>query len=239
MLKSGPFSMPYMVHLKAFEPAQAGCNPGWHTSIQVCLPVLIELCSHVVHAALLQMLLTAAVKDSETELLRLPLLADEDAKAILEGLNPSSDEQEIPQTCLHNLFEQQADRQPHAPCIRTPKETLNYEQVEQRANALAHALQSMGVGSDSVVGVMLERGLDLYVAILAVLKAGAAYLPMDSAYPEDRLKFMASDAAIQVLVTTEDLAKVVQDLDVQVRHSSTGTHHCCSLDPCTCHLQLA
>lgn len=170
------------------------------------------------------MLLTAAVRDSETELLKLPLLAEDDARAVLEGFNPSAEEDSIPQTCLHNMFEQQADHQPHAPCIRTPKETLKYEQVEQRANALAHALQSMGVGSDSVVGVMLERGPDLYVAILAVLKAGAAYLPMDSAYPEDRLKFMASDAGIQVLVTTEDLAKVVQDIDVQVRLSRTGIH---------------
>ena len=166
--------------------------------------------------ALLQVLLTAAVKEPQTELLQLPLLTPDDAKALLEGFNPSQGDESVPQTCLHNLFEQQADCQPHAPCIRTPRETLSYEQVEQRANAMAHALFSMGVACGSAIGVMLDRGPGLYVAILAVLKAGAAYLPMDPGYPEDRLKFMASDAAIQVLITTKTLARVIKDIDVQV-----------------------
>ena len=142
---------------------------------------------------------------------------------ILEKFNPSA-AYSITKTLLHNLFEQQADRQPHAPCIRSFQETLSYEQVEQRANALAHALQSMGVASGSAVGVMLDRGPDLYVAILAVLKAGAAYLPMDPGYPEDRLKFMASDAAIQVLITSKSLE--VQEFNVEV--SEAVTCECCT-----------
>ncbi|KAK9839969.1 hypothetical protein WJX74_001268 [Apatococcus lobatus] len=164
-----------------------------------------------------KVLLTAAVKDAETELLQLPLLTQHDARTVLEGFNPSKpDDDRVPTICLHHLFEQQADRQPHAACIRTSSETLSYGQVERRANALAHALQSMGVGSDSAVGVMLDRGPDLYVAILAVLKAGAAYLPLDAGYPEDRLQFMASDAAIRVLITTKDLARRTRGIDAQI-----------------------
>ena len=176
----------------------------------------MKLSTDQIIVAFLQVLLTAAVRESQTDLLHIPLLSADDAKAVLEDFNPSQADESVPQTCLHNLFEQQADRQPYAPCIRAPRETLSYEQVEQRANALAHALQSMGVASGSAVGVMLDRGPDLYVAILAVLKAGAAYLPMDPGYPEDRLKFMAADAAIRVLITVADLARVIQDTEVQV-----------------------
>lgn len=161
------------------------------------------------------MFLAAAVKDASRPILELPLLSQADAAAILQGFNPKPS-QEIPQTCLHNLFEQQADRQPDAPCIRTPEETLSYGQVEHRANALAHVLQSKGVESGSPVGIMLDRTPALYVAILAVLKAGGAYLPMDSAYPEDRLSFMASDAGIKVLITTESLAGLVQSVEAEV-----------------------
>ena len=122
------------------------------------------------------------------------------ATKILEGFNPSASEP-IPETCLHHLFETQADRQPDAPCIRTPQGVLSYGQVEQRANALAHVLQSKGVQPDAAVGVMLERGPSLYVSVLAVLKAGGAYLPMDPGYPSDRLQFMLSDAQAKVIIT--------------------------------------
>ena len=161
------------------------------------------------------MLLAAAVRDADQDVLKLPLLTEPDAAEILEGFNPEPQEA-LPQTCLHNLFEQQAGRQPDAPCIRTPQETLSYGDVEQRANVLAHLLQGKGVGSQSAVGVMLDRMPALYIAILAVLKAGAAYLPMDPGYPEDRLSFMASDADIQVLLTTKNLTTVAEGMKTQV-----------------------
>ena len=165
---------------------------------------------------LLQVLLAGAVQDAQTEVLKLPLLSPSDAETVLEGFNPAPQDASVSQLCLHNLFEKQAGHQPDAPCIRTPQETLSYGDVEQRANAWAHILQSKGVGPQSVVGVMLDRTATLYIAILAVLKTGAAYLPMDSGYPEDRLSFMASDAAIQVLLTTQDLAKAVESIEAEV-----------------------
>ncbi len=164
-----------------------------------------------------QVLLEAAIRDASQPILELPLLTTADVDSILKGFNPTP-AMDLPELCLHNLFERQADRQPQAPCIRTPQEELTYGEVEQRANALAHILQSKGVGSGSVVGVMLERHPILYISILAVLKAGGAYLPMDSAYPEDRLKFMASDADIQTLITSKSLAGVVKGITAEVRH---------------------
>lgn len=163
------------------------------------------------------------MKAASKPILELPLLSDAEAAGILQGFNPKPSA-EIPQTCLHNLFEKQADCQPDAPCIRAPEETLSYGQVERRANALAHVLQSRGVESGSAVGIMLDRTPALYVAILAVLKAGGAYLPMDSAYPEDRLTFMASDAGIKVLITSESLAGLVQNVEAEVTTALSLTH---------------
>ena len=122
----------------------------------------------------------------------------------------------VPKTLLHNLFEHQADRQPEATCIRAPQQDLSYKQVEQRANALARVLMAKGVAPDAAVGVMLERGPSLYVAILAVLKAGGAYLPMDPAYPADRLQFMLQDAQAKVLITEGQLQQSLEEHDAEV-----------------------
>ena len=179
------------------------------------------------------------VKDAAQEVLRLPLLGQSEAEDLLEGFNPILDDDSVPQTCLHHLFEAQADHQPHAPCIRAPQEVITYGEVEQRANALAHLLQRRGVGVGQAVGVMLDRGPDLYIAILAVLKAGAAYLPMDSGYPDDRLKFMASDAGIQVLVTSKNLAKIVDGTDIKVRPDAAFKHISPGMLMCGVHIKCS
>lgn len=169
-------------------------------------------------ALLPKVVLSAAVSDASTPVLEMPLLSKADADAVLEGFNPLHSGR-IPLTCLHNLFEHQADLQPDAPCIRTPQQSLSYKQVEQRANALARGLQSQGLGAGSVVGLLMDRTPALYIAILAVLKAGAAYMPMDAAYPSDRLTFMAEDANIQVLITTSSLVKLVENIAAEVHWS--------------------
>jgi amino acid adenylation domain-containing protein len=91
--------------------------------------------------------------------------------------------------------------------VRFDGTELSYGQLDEAANRLAHHLRAAGVAPGDLVGVFLERGVDLVVAILAVLKSGAAYVPMDPAYPAERVRFMARDAAIRVLVTSEDLAR--------------------------------
>ncbi|KAK9840004.1 hypothetical protein WJX74_001846 [Apatococcus lobatus] len=125
-------------------------------------------------ASSFQVLLAAAVADPQQDIRKLPLLQQQEMTAILERFNPPAADI-VPATLLHQLFEAQADRQPHATCIRTPQENLNYGQVEKRANGLASLLTSKGIRADVPVGVMLERGSALYVAVLASLPPFLAF----------------------------------------------------------------
>ena len=107
--------------------------------------------------------------------------------------------------CLHQLFEQQVERTPKAVAVASGEEQLTYRQLNQRANQLAHFLQSNGIGPDSVVGVCLEPSVQLVIALLGILKAGGAYLPVDPTFPEKRLSFMLADARPAVLLTRQGL----------------------------------
>jgi amino acid adenylation domain-containing protein/non-ribosomal peptide synthase protein (TIGR01720 family) len=104
---------------------------------------------------------------------------------------------------IHEIFEAQADRTPDALALRFEESALSYRELDQRSNRLARHLRSLGVGPDVLVGLCLQRSLDLVVAILGILKAGGAYLPLDPDYPRDRLAFMIEDAKVPVLVTQE------------------------------------
>ena len=108
--------------------------------------------------------------------------------------------------CLHERFERRAEETPEAPALTFDGLTITYATLNRRANQLAHRLRALGVGPDDLVGVHLERSADLVVAILGTLKAGAAYLPLDPAYPHERLQFMLEDAHVGLVVTTARLA---------------------------------
>ena len=171
-----------------------------------------------------QVLLAAAVQDALGSISTMPLLSAPQAKAIVTGFNPKQNDASTSTLLLHNLFERQAARQPQAPCIRTAQVVLSYGEVEARANALAHDLQRKGLEADSAAGILLERGPELYIVKLAVLKAGGAYLPFDSDYPDDRLKYMALDAHIQVLITSKGLASKLAGTGIQVGFSGLATY---------------
>ncbi|MFE7262994.1 amino acid adenylation domain-containing protein [Streptomyces sp. NPDC057592] len=110
--------------------------------------------------------------------------------------------------CLHELFERQADRTPDSVAVICDDEKLTYRELEQRANRLAHRLRRQGMGREDVVGLCLERSLDLVVAMLGVLKAGAAYLPVDPLLtPADRAAFVFADAGARLVVTRQGLAE--------------------------------
>jgi amino acid adenylation domain-containing protein len=104
--------------------------------------------------------------------------------------------------CIHRAVAARAAETPDAVAVRHGEEQLTYRELEERANRAAHALRAQGIGAQARVGVCLERSLDLVVVLLAVLKSGAAYVPMDPAYPSDRLAFTAEDAGLTVVVTT-------------------------------------
>jgi amino acid adenylation domain-containing protein len=108
---------------------------------------------------------------------------------------------EYPALCAHQLFEQQVEQYPDAVAVVFNEQRLSYSELNQRANQIAHYLQGLGVGPDRLVGVCLQRSPDMVAALLGVWKAGGAYVPLDPTYPQERLSFMVSDAAVQVLLT--------------------------------------
>jgi len=107
--------------------------------------------------------------------------------------------------CAHEIFEAQAARTPDAVAVVCGEINLSYRELNERANQLAYELVGLGVGSDSLIGICIDRSPEMVVALLATLKAGGAYVPLDPTYPRDRLAFMLSDARVRVLLTQSDL----------------------------------
>ena len=145
-------------------------------------------------------LLKGIVTDPEQRLSDLPLLTQEEQRQLLvEWNNTQSDYPE--HACIHQLIELQVQRTPEALAVVFENETLTYRELNRRANVLAHALQASGVGPEVLVGVCMERSMELVVALLAILKAGGAYVPLDPTYPQERLTYMIQDAQMPVLLT--------------------------------------
>jgi amino acid adenylation domain-containing protein len=117
--------------------------------------------------------------------------------------------------CLHHLFEAQSRRTPDAEALAFEGERLSYRELERRANALAARLRELGAGPEARVGLCLARSLEMVVGILAVLKAGAAYVPMDAAFPRERLAFMLSDAGAKLVLTQSRLVEKLPPHDSQ------------------------
>ena len=116
--------------------------------------------------------------------------------------------------CLHELFEMQAARSPHATAVVSGEERVSYGELNARANRLAHRLRKLGVGPDERVGVCLERGVPMVVSLLAVLKAGGAYVPLDPTYPAERLAFMVEDSNPRVLLVDGSGRRALSSLRV-------------------------
>ena len=102
---------------------------------------------------------------------------------------------------VHEAFLRHVRQRPDAVAVVGEAEQLTYAELDQRANQLAHFLIRQGVKADGIVGICMERGVGLVVALLGILKAGGAYLPLDPAYPQERLAFMLADAGVSVLLT--------------------------------------
>jgi amino acid adenylation domain-containing protein len=129
-----------------------------------------------------------------TPISELPLLTPAELRQVLDGGDGRDDEFAPLASTLHEGFDRQAERTPEAVAVIWGEERTTYRELRHRANRLAHHLRSLGAGPETVVGVHLERTTDLVTALLGVLKAGAAYLPLDPAYPAERIELMLADA---------------------------------------------
>ena len=147
-----------------------------------------------------QTLLAGILTTPEAPIATLPLLTEAERQQLLFEWNDTA----VPlpnNATLHHLFEAQVDKTPETIAAVCNQNQLTYDQLNRRANQLAHTLQKQGVGPGTFVGVALERSLELLVGLFAILKAGAAYLPLDPDYPPDRLAFMIQDASPAVILT--------------------------------------
>ena len=113
------------------------------------------------------------------------------------------------QHCVHRLFEEQAQRSPDKTAVICGRETVKYAQLNARANQLARYLQSRGLGPETLAGICVDRSVNMLVAVMAVLKTGAAYVPLDPSFPPERLAFMAEDAGLKLLITEERYAGLI------------------------------
>ncbi len=147
--------------------------------------------------------LEAVVGDGEGAVGRIDLLSAGERRRMLEEWNETK--VELPETTLPELFEAQVERSPEAVAVVFEGEELSYRELNERANRLAHLLIAKGVGPEDVVALLVPRSFEMVVALLAVLKTGAAYLPLDPEYPDARLKYMLEDARPRCVVTTEEM----------------------------------
>jgi amino acid adenylation domain-containing protein len=148
------------------------------------------------------------VEEPGSRLSALDILGEPVRQQVLEHFNETSVEHPSP-ALIHELFEEQVRRDPQGVAVVYGQQEWTYGELNERANRLAHYLRGRGVQPDARVGLCVERGLGMVVGLLGILKSGAAYVPLDPAYPRDRLQYMLEDAAPQVVLTQERLKELL------------------------------
>jgi amino acid adenylation domain-containing protein len=151
-----------------------------------------------------QTLLEGIIAEPTRQVTKLPLLTAAEERCLLEEWNAT--QADYPkELCVHELFEEQVQRAPEAIAVVLEGAQLTYQELNRRANQLAHHLQQQGVGPEVLVGLCLERSLEVIVGILGVIKAGGAYVPLDPDTPPERFAFVLRDSQMAVLLTQKSL----------------------------------
>nr|AXN93592.1 PuwA [Anabaena minutissima UTEX B 1613] len=158
----------------------------------------------------LQTLLTSVVANPHQQIAYLPILTQAEQQQLLVEWNDTQKEYPT-ELCLHQLFEAQVELTPDAVAVSGSGEELTYSELNARANQVAHYLQSLGVGAEVLVGICAERSLEMVVGLLGILKAGGAFVPLDPAYPRDRLQYLLEDSQVPVLLTQSHLLDILPE----------------------------
>jgi amino acid adenylation domain-containing protein len=170
-------------------------------------------------------LLESIVADAERRLSELPMLEDKERSQVLVEWNSTATE--FPALCTHELIALRAQETPEACAAECEGARITYGELETRANRLAQRLRALGVGPDVPAGICLRRSLEMLVAVLAIWKAGGAYLPLDPSYPSERLTYMLDDSEAPVLVTESGLVGLPKGR-TQVVCLDKGEESCCT-----------
>ncbi len=160
-------------------------------------------------------LLSAIVADPHQTVNELPLLSETERHQLLVEWNNT--QTAYPQDkCIHQLFEEQVELTPNAIAVVFEHQQLTYLELNEKANQVAHYLQRLGVVSDAIVGIFVERSLEMIAGLLGILKAGGAYLPLDPNYPAERLSYMLTNSRLEVLLTQQDLLSFLPSSTAQI-----------------------
>jgi amino acid adenylation domain-containing protein/non-ribosomal peptide synthase protein (TIGR01720 family) len=162
----------------------------------------------------LQRVLEMVTADPTVRVSELPLLSDEERRQVLVDWNTTA--ADIPAGTLHGWIEERVRQTPEATAVEFEASRLTYAELDARANRLARHLRRLGVGPETLVGVSMERSLEMLVGVLAVLKAGGGYVPIDPEYPKERLTHMLEDSRVPVLLTQESLIERLPEHGAQV-----------------------
>ena len=190
----------------------------------------------------LQALLDSIIANPDQGVKELPMLTPAERQLLLHDWNDTATDYPADK-CIHQLVEIQAAQNPEAVALIFDGEELTYGDLNRRSNQLAHHLQSMGVEPDGLVGFCVERSLDMVVGLLGILKAGGCYVPIDPAYPNDRIAYMVEASNLSILLTQEQFqeklaAPTVQMVSIDTDRSEEHTSELQSLTNLVCRLLL-
>ncbi|ELR97620.1 non-ribosomal peptide synthetase [Gloeocapsa sp. PCC 73106] len=163
-------------------------------------------------------LLSGIIANPQSRISELPLLTKSEQNQLLVIGNQPDESLEL----IHQLFEKQVEKTPNNIAVTCVNKQLTYQELNQKANQLAHYLQKLGVKPETLVGIYFKRSLEMVVAILGILKAGGAYVPLDPAYPQERLAYMLEDGKVSLLLTQTELLNKLPSEDIGNREQGTG-----------------
>ena len=181
-----------------------GAPAGIQASLEYATDLLDPATVRALAARLIRLLRQAA-RDPDRRISRLDVLTAAERRRLLLDWNDTA--RPVPEATVPGLFEHQAALTPHAPAVLSAAAELTYGELNARANQLARHLIKLGAGPERIVAIAMPRSADVVVAMLAVLKSGAAYVPVDPDFPADRQTFMLTDTRAPIVLTTNDLAR--------------------------------
>jgi amino acid adenylation domain-containing protein len=214
--------------------AKGEIEPCWQYNTDLFEAATIErMVKHFVR------LLNSIVLNPQQPISQLLMLTEVEQQQLLFEWNNTQADYPLDK-CIHQLFEEQVERTPDNIAVVFEDQQLNYRELNARANQLAHYLQNLGVGPDVLVGICVERSLEMMVGLLGILKAGGGYLPIDPEYPTERLLYILQDAQVRVLLTQKHLIAglpkhqselVCLDTDWSFITQAQESNPCCEVQP--------